>query len=164
MTPYAPPNPYAPSATAPTPYRTEPVMVVNERAIDLLRQTRPWVMFLSVLMFLSSGLMVVVGFGMIAMSMVVTKTTNPLGPWLGLFYLPIGAFYVYPAIKLWSYASAIANLGTSRATNDLEAALEQQKSFWKFCGIGAIVMMGLYAVGMVGMVVFGVATAMQHTH
>ena len=164
MTPYAPPNPYAPSATAPTPYRTEPVMVVNERAIDLLRQTRPWVMFLSVLMFLSSGLMVVVGFGMIAMSMVVTKTATPLGPWLGLFYLPIGAFYVYPAIKLWSYASAIANLGTSRATNDLEAALEQQKSFWKFCGIAVIVMFVLYIFMFIGMMVFGFASAVGKHH
>jgi hypothetical protein len=42
---------------------------------------------------------------------------------------------------------------------DLEAALRQQKSFWKFAGIAALVLMVLYAVIIVGAVIVGVAAA-----
>jgi cation transporter-like permease len=77
--------------------------------------------------------------------------------WLGLVYLPIGAIYVYPAVKLWAYSSAIARLSTSRATGDLEAALDQQRAFWKYCGVAMVAMIALYGVVFLGAMVFSVA-------
>jgi len=69
----------------------------------------------------------------------------------------MGGLYLYPAIKLLGFASAIARLTASHAMNDLEDALKQQKSFWKFSGIAAIAIIVLYVVVIVGAVAYGVS-------
>jgi hypothetical protein len=76
--------------------------------------------------------------------------------WIGLVYLPFGAIYLYPAVKLWTYSSAIGRLLVSRGTGDLEAALDQQRSFWKFCGIAFLVIVALYGLVFVGAMVFAI--------
>jgi hypothetical protein len=86
----------------------------------------------------------------------------PMG-FLGLIYVPLAALYIYPGMKLWAYASAIARLLASRSTADLESALGQQKSFWKFSGIAAIVVVVLYFVIIVGAIAMvAVAAAGKH--
>jgi len=82
---------------------------------------------------------------------------------LGLVYLPLAALYVYPGIKLFKYGSAIGRLMASREPADLELALEQQKSFWKFSGISALVMVVLYVV-ILGVAMIGgiMAAGLRH--
>ena len=154
-------NPYAPTAASPTPYRTEPIMVVNERAVELLRLTRPWVLLLSVLLFLGCGLMLLAGIGMAVVSLLLPGTPSAMGL-VALIYVPLAGVYVYPAIKLWSYGSSIAALVSNRTMTDLERALEQQKSFWKYCGISAVVMIGVYILGFGVAIAVGVSGAMLH--
>ena len=69
---------------------------------------------------------------------------------LGAVYIPFALLYVYPALKLWGYSSAIGRLLASRSSMDLEAAPSQQKSLWKFAGISTIVMIVLYGLFIVG--------------
>jgi hypothetical protein len=73
---------------------------------------------------------------------------------LGVVYVPMAFLYVYPGLKLWQYGRAIGRLMTNRTSEDLEAALAQQKSFWKFAGITTIVLMVVYALLMVVIGVF----------
>ena len=153
MNPYQPPaaaygQPY-PGAQALDPRASGEV---SELAIELLRQTRPWVLFLSILAFLGSGFMLIAGVAFAGIGL--ASGSGGLQGAVGLMYLPIGLIYVYPAIKMWAYGSAISRLGISRATVDLESALAQQKSLWKFLGIAVIVMIALYIV------MFGVIAVM----
>jgi hypothetical protein len=90
------------------------------------------------------------------------STKDAIPGWLGLIYLPLAAIYVYPGIKLWSFAGAISRLLASRMVSDLENALAQQKSFWKFSGISAIALMVLYLFIIAGAVVYGVMQATTH--
>jgi hypothetical protein len=150
--PYSPPAAYGPPYTAPSAYDPRGPAAVSELAIELLRLTRPWVMLLSVLSFLGSAFMFVVGLAVVGIGLF--SHTAKFEAALGLVYLPIAAVYVYPAIKLWTYASAISRLLVSRGTAELEAALAQQKSFWKFLGIAVIVMFAVYfaAIGVMAVV------------
>jgi hypothetical protein len=159
MNPYAPPmSPYAaPPAMAPP----APSSVVSEQSIEMLRQTRPWVILIGVLCFLGCGLMVLEGLGAVAMGAMASAAAKSAIPMLiGLVYVPMGLLYIYPGIKLIKYAGAIGRLLQTRASADMDAALEQQKSFWKFSGIAAIVVIVLTIVGaIVAAVVVSVSAA-----
>jgi len=57
----------------------------------------------------------------------------------------IALFYIVPALYLFRYAANIARLRNSGRADDLENALQAQKSFWKFVGIVAAIVVGIYA-------------------
>jgi hypothetical protein len=149
MNPYSPPGVSA--ATFPDAhagYGASGSATVTDAVVDLLRQTRPWVMLIGVLSFIGSAAMALLGLGVIGASLL-SSGAKPAQAALGLFYLPLAFLYIYPGMKLLAFGSAIARLMASRSPTDLEAALAQQKSFWKFSGIASVVVMVLYAVGAV---------------
>jgi hypothetical protein len=134
---------------------------VTDLAIEMLQKTRPWVMFLSILSFILSAFMLLAGLLMVGVGMMASGGSAEKGmqAMIGVIYLPLSALYIYPAIKMWMYGSAIGRLVASRSTADLEEALGQQKSFWKFAGISAIVMIGFYIVFFIGAIIWGMAMA-----
>lgn len=167
MNPYSPPaapqayldSPPGYGAPAPSPGPG----AVSDLAIELLRQTRPWVMFLSILSFIGCAFMLLAGVLMIGVGLLAAGTggvEKGAQAMLGAVYLPMAALYVYPGIKMWSYGSAIGRLVASRSMADLESALGQQKSFWKFGGIAAIVVIALYIVIFIGALAWGVMAGM----
>jgi hypothetical protein len=114
--------------------------VVTPTVLAMLSQTQPWVRFLSVLGFIVSGLMVLIGlvglFGFAA-----------IGRGMGLIlllYIPMALLYFIPSLFLFRYASRIADLRITRGVVELEDALAAQKSFWKFVGIAALIVIFLY--------------------
>ncbi len=138
---------------------------ITDGIVDQLARTKPWVRFISVLMFIGSGFMLLGGLvmglgGGIGMMAARSMGGAEVGLGLGmlLFYALLAVLYIYPAIKLWCYGSRIAALVNSRSSIDLESVLNEQRAFWKFCGIIAIVMLALYAVA-IGIFVFGAAAA-----
>jgi hypothetical protein len=161
MNPYSPPGALPDTfAAAPPPYAMADGATVSEATVELLRQTRPWVMLLGILAFVGCALMVVVGLLAAGFAMMAPGAKETPAA-LGLVYLPLAALYVYPGIKLWSYGAAISRLMASRSSADLEDALSQQKSFWKFSGIASVVVLVLYAVGFALLIAFGALAAMK---
>ena len=127
---------------------------VSARSMDFLRQTRPWVLFLSVLGFIVTGIMVLfgVGFGLLGMAGG-GRGGVAMGAGMGLLYIAISAIYFFPALFLWRYGSRIGGLMAGGQLQDLENALEAQKSFWRFTGILMAVVIVLYVVVIAGAVV-----------
>jgi len=161
MNPYGPPGVSAPSPQVQAPYGAPPGSV-SEGAIELLRQTRPWVTFISVMCFIGSGFMLIIAAFVALAGAAVGTAAGPSAKMfppaaLAIIYVPIAALYLYPGVKLWMYGSAIERLLASRSTTDLESALLEQKSFWKFSGIAAIAIIVLYVVVIVGAVAYGVS-------
>jgi len=164
-----PTNPYAtPSAN---PYGSNPLSMegsVAAETIAPLAGTKGWVQFMSILLWIGVGFMILGGIGMMTagslMADVIAKT-QPSSPMagkgfmlgMGAMYLLMAVFYVYPAIKLWSYGSRIGALKNSLSLSDLNAALHEQRRFWKFTGIVVIIMMCIYLLFIVGI---GVAAGM----
>jgi hypothetical protein len=158
MNPYSPPGvPLGSYPAADVNYGAATAAEVSETTVELLRQTRPWVMLLSIFAFVGSGLMAVVGLCLGAWAMFAQGAKGQAA--IGLIYVPLALFYIYPGIKLWGYSSAIARLMASRSIADLEDALGQQKSFWKFSGIASVVVLGLYAIAFVVLIAVGALAA-----
>jgi hypothetical protein len=161
-------NPYSPPGLAPSPYGayapapTTSAGGVTEGAVLALTQTRPWVRLIAVFSLIAAALLFVLSAFMLLAGAIADKSDKP-PPFpvaaLALVYLPFAALYVYPGIKLWMYANAINRVEASRAPADLEAALVQQKSFWKYAGIATIVTIVIYVLALVVGMAVGIANA-----
>ncbi len=122
-----------------------------DRAANMLRQTKPWVRFVSVMLFIGAALMVLLGLVLVIGGMA-NAMPMPFGGMLGLIYIAMACLYVVPGVFLWAYANRIRVFLDQRTPGTLASALESQKSFWRFVGISLLVIMCLYGVMLVALV------------
>src|SRR3954464_1086136 len=118
---------------------------VPSQIMELLEQTKPWVTFLAVLGFISTGLMMLVGVAIAATMALQPKQGLPAA--VGLVYVGLGLFYVFPSLLLLRFGGAIRRLTLGGPAGGMEAltdVIRRQKSFWRFIGIFTLVMMGVY--------------------
>jgi hypothetical protein len=155
MNPY---QPYAPPAAPmgpPVPaYAGSGQAGVSEHALEMLRQTRPWVIFLGIVSFVLAAFLAL--FCLLIFIGLAVQPSNPGGAMaviVALSNVPMIGVCIYPGVKLVKYGAAIGRLMETRATSDLDDALAQQKSMWKFSGIATIVMIVLYLAAFVAMMV-----------
>ncbi len=146
----------------------QPLDVLTAGMVDALEATRPWVRFLSILGFVCAGLMVLVALGMAGFGGYQMVTGNGQGGFLvgmGALYLLMSILYIFPSRYLYRYASAIADAADAPSKSAaVERALREQKSFWKFAGIMALVMLVLYIPGIIAAIAIpNLLTAMQRS-
>ncbi len=165
-------NPYA-TPTA-NPYGSSSSLsadAVSPGTIAALAGTKPWVRFMSVMMWIGVGFMVLAGIMMATVMngiMAATQPNNPFGKsfglLMGLLYIVMSFLYIYPALKLGNFASRIKDLMNSRSVSDLDAALNQQRQFWKFLGVMMIVLFSLYILIAIGAGVVAAMSASKGMH
>ncbi len=132
---------------------TSEALVITPRSIDMLRQTRPWVLFLGIVGFVSAALIVVAGLFALVMAAGASIYSGP--PIVVILLLDLvlyGGMAILTGIAAWlltRYSSSILALMRLRRPIDLEKALEAQKAYWKFAGICAIVSLILALLMMV---------------
>lgn len=80
---------------------------------------------------------------------------------IGLIYVAMAAIYIVPGVLMWMWkmASRIRAATDFPGTQTLEAVLSAKRTFWRFCGIFTIVMIGLWIAGMVVAIGIGVMSA-----
>ena len=124
-------------------------IMVTGSMIESLRSTKPWVKLLSVLGFISIGFMILIGIGFIVFSNMIPGQKGAPPAVGGLIYLVMSLLYLFPTLHLYRYSSAIGKFLNSNAKEDMELALMQQKSFWKFIGIMTLItfVLGVLAIG-----------------
>lgn len=142
------PNPYQSPGESPFESQSTDQWDSNfEDASQSLAQTKPWVLFLSILGFIATALMFVIfpltmlwsGNGMppqAAFAMII-----PIIMVIGMSVL----CYLIPSLLLWRYGRRIGRFVESRNPSDFADAIEAQKSFWRYVGILALVVTVLYA-------------------
>ena len=121
--------------------------------VEVLRKTRPWVLFLSILTFIGCGFMFLLGLFMVVAGGAAEfqELFGGLGGvTVGGLYFLFGLLYLVPGLHLLRYAGAIKKLNISPTTAGLQAALEFQHKFWRFVGIVMAALMGVYALIFVG--------------
>ncbi len=139
--------------------------IITQGVIQQLAGTKPWVRFMAVLMFVGAGFMLLgalvmlVAGGAIAASGKAPGFSTGMIAGIAVLYGLFSLIYIYPALKLWKFADRIASLMVSGDVLDLEAALDQQRAFWKFLGIMVIVVFVLYIVAVIAVVIFSVFAA-----
>jgi hypothetical protein len=143
-----------PSAVGDNPYESPKIMTTPSDvgqwdsslngAAEMLRQTKPWVRFASIMTFIGSALMVLLAVVMMAAG--AAGAPGMPSAVIGLVYLLFSIVYVIPAVYLWRYADRIGSFLLQRTARSLAHALEAQKSFWKYVGILVLVILCLYAL------------------
>lgn len=134
---------------------------ITEYMLASLRETRPWVLFLAILGFITCGVMVLAGIAMFLIPSLPTGTSPFPMSVLGFVYWALVPFYLVPSLKLLKYAGAIRNLLAGGGIPALEDALLQQKTFWKLVGIFVLVGIALYLLVIIGVVAFGMMGALN---
>lgn len=124
--------------------------------VQALGQTKPWVRFISILGFVGAGFMVLGAAGLMITAIAGGMgRRGPLGGMeagVGVMYLLFALLYVPPSVFLFRYASAIGRILPGNEAEGIERALVAQKSFWRFVGIMALVIIVLYVL-IIGVVV-----------
>lgn len=158
-------NPYA--STGIDPLSGSEGTTITPGILQALAGTKPWVKFCAILGFIFTGFMVLGGvFMMIGGGIMASTGDSSAMPFagfpavLGIIYIACAFFYFFPSLKLWKYGSHIAALLDSNSMTDLEAALDAQRSFWKFVGILVCVAIALYIVGIILFAVVAAGSAM----
>src|SRR5688572_21889694 len=129
-TPAPPPHAGHGSPSPVLPYLGGGVPVgITPRTVELLRQTRPWVMFFGVLGFVAAGLYALGGVWMMAATGLNARSSVP--GTVGLLYVLVAGVFFFPALMLWRYWSRIGDMMVRGHVQDLEAALEAQKGYWR---------------------------------
>lgn len=79
-----------------------------------------------------------------------------VGPIGGLFYLVMAGFYALPGFLMHRFANAIDSFVMAQSASAMEDALDKSRSYWKTCGIMALVMVGLSILLFVGTIAVGI--------
>jgi len=104
--------------------------------IEKLEGSRPWVLLLSVMGFISVVFLV---FGAMALlladgNLAQNEIPTELKWGMGLAYLVIALLYTFPSLFLFRYARKIKAV-RSEGLPGLEEALDQQRKFWAYVGM-----------------------------
>jgi hypothetical protein len=129
-------------------------IIVSEAMLASLSATRPWVKFLAIVGFIMCGLMVL-GALLMLVSGVPGAAPGLFGPVVAVVYLLLAAVCFFPCLYLLRYGNAIGRI-SGNGQQAMEEALSGQKSYWKFVGILAIVMIVMDVIIVIAAVAFGV--------
>jgi hypothetical protein len=134
---------------------------ITESMLLSLRQTKPWVRLLSVLGFISIGLMVISGsISLIAFFKHAPDNTSALPIVLlgSVCNIVLGLLYFFPSLFLFKFASSIGRLLNGGGSDEMEETLSNQKSFWKFVGILTVITIVLALIGIAAAIIIPLVT------
>jgi hypothetical protein len=129
-------------------------------AIEPLRKTRPWVIFLAILGFINS-LFVVGGAVIVMISPAPDDVEN--GGLVKIIAASImlvsGLLYGIPSFLLVKYGMAIGEFLEQPNSENLSRALSAQMSFWRLIGMVTAIVLGLFVGLIVLALILGVSAA-----
>jgi len=130
--------------------------VITETMARWLIEASPWLRFLGVMGFISVGLLAVSGLVFMIMGPALSSLGGDSVPFgggmgvvLGFVYIAMGVLYVFPARFIWNFGTRIKSWKETKDGQDLEKALESNKSLWKFSGILMIICLASLPVSLV---------------
>jgi len=125
----------------------------TRQAQGFYREASKWATFLSIMGFIATALLVLVGLMMFALGDAFgdSMAGNPMagfmtGGILGVFYLVFAALNFFPALYMYKFASKTREALYNNDTNTLTASFENLKSYFKFTGIVVISVIGIYVL------------------
>ena len=157
----------------------EEKLSLNDLAIDALRESGKWCMFLAIIGFVFIALMVIMGaFMAVAMAAIPNDPygagaggmgmgMNPfmaIKGYLGAFYILLALVYFFPVYYLFNYAKGVKLAVESGNSDTLSNALVNLKSHHKFLGIFTIITIALYIIGIIAFVIFYAKMASSGMH
>lgn len=132
-------------------------LTVSPGTTNFLREIARWTKFLSILGFVGIGFMVLAAlFAGAFLSALPTNGAFPFPPGLfSVFYLAGAALYFFPVYYLFKFSNNLSNALKQQNSSYLETAFENLKSHYKFIGILAIIILGLYVLIFLSGIIMG---------
>jgi hypothetical protein len=157
--------------SVPPAIETQPVVLTADAQL-YLSQTGPWVRLLSIMLFIGAGLLIMTGASLVLMGLAgMDSSMGSLGSsplpngvivLIGPIYVVMALLiYILPGIFLFRYASAIKAMKSDPSSPALEDALRHQKTFWRYLGITAIVMLGIAVLAVMAIMFFAVMMSLR---
>lgn len=148
-------------------------LTLNDFAVDSLRVSAKWSMFLSIIGFIGIGFMIIAALfmytAMSAFDNAEFGASAGAGAGLGImgamkgllaaFYVVIAVIYFFPVYYLFKYATGMKQALNSSNSDLLSDALGYLKSHHKFLGIMTIVIISLYIITIIGTILFAASMA-----
>ena len=174
-------NPY--QSPAEETQAVEPIVVegtLTEPMLKYLSGASPWLRFMGIMGFISSGFMALGGISTLAFLPLMTTVfnsfpnqfgevfgnffTGSFGPLIvvyALYFLGAAALVFFPALFTYRFGAKIKSYMQTNSTAELELALKNNKSLWKFNGILMIVSMAIIPVFTIVTIIIAVAIALR---
>ena len=135
----------------------ESTIELNNNAVEALRESAKWSMFLAIMGFIGIGFMVVAAlFIGSAMAMIPDNPSNPVSAikgYLSFIYIILAALYFPTVYYLYKYASDMKTSLQARNSQSVSEALVSLKSHHKYLGISIISLIALYIIGIIVMII-----------
>jgi len=145
------------------PEKNQVVGNLTATMLKYLKEASPWLKFIGILGFISCGLIVLGAIVIIILSTVAASLLGEFGDipiWLiSPLYLAMGALLFFPSLFTYNFGDKIRKFLVSNSEEDLEEALKNNKSLWKFYGIMCIISLATTPVIIIVTVVVAVAAA-----
>lgn len=136
---------------------------ISQTSVGYLEETGKWARFLAILGFVYIGFIVLIGifWGTFA-SLLPGSAAGNLGGGMSLlvsvFYLLAGLLYFMPAFYLFKFAQKILFAVRTGNNAELDEAFSKHKSFYKFFGILAIILLSIYVMILLAAIVVGIVS------
>lgn len=125
---------------------------ITTSMIDAMSGTKPWVLLIGIVLFISAAFMMLATLGMLgagALGMAQMGVESGVMLGVGAMYGVMGIIYIMMGVYLIKYSSAIGRLLQSASVVDMEDALNAQRKFWKIAGIITALMLVLMVIGFI---------------
>ncbi|MCX6248394.1 MAG: hypothetical protein NTW10_11740 [Bacteroidetes bacterium] len=152
----------------------EKYMEIKEQKIELAGETilhmneiRKWAQFLSILGFVTIGLLLLIGIIMIVASLFVASSIGSalqydqfglIGPLMGVFYFIFAVIYFFPVFYLYRFSQhakhSLVHIGMAESsTEQMSKAIAYLKKHYRYIGIMTIILLATYPVVIIGVIV-----------
>ena len=172
-------NPYQSPETMADPVK--PLLVqgaITETMLVFLKSTSPWLRFIGIMGFVGAGLIAVWGILLLALGSVMAQvwasmpgleTVSDLsesmgaafGILTGILIIGVAALFFVPSHFLYKSGTKIRSYIREGREQDLELALKNNKSYWKFVGIIYIVYLAIIPLTIIISITVAVASALS---
>jgi hypothetical protein len=125
----------------------------DQQGINLLAQTGKWAKFIAIVGLIMCGILVLIGIflGSMVGSAFLGKSMGAGTEIIfGVVYVVIALLYVFPCVFLYRFAKYMQAANNSHDAQQLNLALANLKSFFKFIGILIIIMLAFYLLAAIG--------------
>jgi hypothetical protein len=135
---------------------------LNEVAIDALRVSAKWSLFLAIMGFIGIGFMIIAAIFISSIMGELPNNGNPvlaLKGIIGVIYIVLAALYFPPVYYLFKYATDMKTALQNQDSTEVGDALNYLKSHHRYLGISIIVVISLYFLMIIGVVITSIMAA-----
>lgn len=136
----------------------ESLLRVSPKMKASLLSSMKWIQFFVILACIAVGILAIIVIVMLAMSSFFPVAESEMSPLvmlgMGLFYLIIGAVYIYPIVKGFKLIDHTRKALRAGTNSDFEASADDLHSIMKYCGWLTIAFLVLYPIFIIGIIIF----------